>query len=547
MKNEPRIVLLGSFRTLPNYPRSGELDPLEQVEISVRVRRKKPLVLNELTLSPLSHEAYVAEFGASSEDVKLVENFAAENGLSVTEFSFPRRTVNLMGTIQKLEEAFAVKLFRFEDPAGHSFRGRSGNIHIPRKLADVIEGVFGLDNRVAASAKFQYAKRHGAIIRASASTVSYTGDQLARIYNFPSGVTGKGQTIGIIELGGGFTTQDISTYFIGLGLKPPSVNAVLVDGATNSPSSPNGPDAEVMLDIEVAGAVAPESNLVVYFAPNTDAGFLDCVTTAIHDSVNNPSVISLSWGSPEANFTAQSTNSFNQALQSAAALGITVCVAAGDQGSSDGLSDGQVHVDFPASSPYALACGGTKLTVTGDVISSEVVWHESDTSATGGGVSEIFPLPDYQLNAGVPLSINTQFKGRGLPDVAANADPTTGYKILVDGQSAVIGGTSAVAPLMAGLIARINEQTGARAGYIHPALYANPSVCRDITEGDNKTTSAGTGYSAAGGWDACTGWGVLSGLPAAISTSPSPLPSPDSPLNTVAAVQSIIDQNNPLS
>ncbi len=257
-----------------------------------------------------------------------------------------------------------------------------------------------------------------------------------------------------------------------------------------------------MLDIEVAGAVAPGATIAVYFAPNTDQGFLDAITKAIHDTVNKPSVVSISWGSAEVNWTQQALDNFNEAFKTAASLGVTICIAAGDSGSRDGETDGKVHVDFPASSPYALACGGTKLEVSNNTITAETVWNESNDSASGGGVSSYFPLPDYQANAGVPLEVDTQFKGRGVPDVAADADPDTGYKVLVDGQQMVIGGTSAVAPLMAGLIALLNEQNKTPSGFIHPTIYANPGLCRDITSGDNKTTSAGTGYTAGPGWDA---------------------------------------------
>jgi kumamolisin len=267
-----------------------------------------------------------------------------------------------------------------------------------------------------------------------------------------------------------------------------------------------------MLDIEVAGAVSPDASIVVYFAPNTDRGFLDAITAAVHDANNSPSVISISWGSAENQWTTQALQSFNDAFSAAATVGVTICVAAGDQGSADSQADGKAHADFPASSPFVLACGGTKITVKGTTIKSEVVWHESSDSATGGGVSDVFPLPDYQKRAGVPPSASTGFKGRGLPDVAADADPRTGYNVLVDGQAMVIGGTSAVAPLMAGLIARVNQSKAKPVGFINPTLYANPKLCRDITQGDNITTSTNEGYSAGPGWDACSGWGVLSGL-----------------------------------
>ena len=150
--------------------------------------------------------------------------------------------------------------------------------------------------------------------------------------------------------------------------------------------------------------------------------------------------------------------------------------------------------------------------VNNNEISSEIVWHESNSSATGGGVSDFFPLPDYQQQLNIPASLSTGFKGRGLPDVAANADPYTGYKVLVDGQEMVIGGTSAVAPLIAGLIALVNQNKPQPVGFINPYLYTTQNLCRDITEGDNITTTNNKGYKAGEGWDACTGWGVLSKL-----------------------------------
>ena len=243
---------------------------------------------------------------------------------------------------------------------------------------------------------------------------------------------------------------------------------------------------------------------------------------AMHDIKYKPSVISISWGSAEKNWTPQALNSFNQALQAAAALGITVCAAAGDTGSDDSAGDGKVHVDFPASSPFVLACGGTKLTASSSAITAEVVWHASNTSATGGGISDVFDLPTYQQASHVPPSVNDGIRvGRGVPDVAAVADPATGYSVRVDGKTFIIGGTSAVAPLMAGLIALVNQQIGKPIGFIHPTIYAHPTAFRDITQGNNKTTKGSKGYSAASGWDACTGLGVADGKKlATVVTSP---------------------------
>jgi len=294
-----------------------------------------------------------------------------------------------------------------------------------------------------------------------------------------------------------------------LKMTPPKVVAVSVDGGLNKPTGdPNGPDGEVMLDIEVSGAVAPKSTLAVYFTPNTDQGFYNAIAAAVHDTKYNPSVISISWGGPESSWSQQSLTEFNTLLEDAATLGLTVCIASGDNGSTDGATDNLQHVDFPASSPYALACGGTKLTASNNQYGSETVWNEmaNQEGAGGGGVSAAFPRPAYQANANVPPSVNPgKFVGRGVPDVSGDADPVSGYDVYVDGQASVIGGTSAVAPLWAGLTACLNQMLGKRVGSMTSLVYSQLApvngTFHDITTGNNGA------YSAGPGWDACTGWG----------------------------------------
>ncbi len=483
----------------------------ETLTITIRLRRKKELPTEAIQGEHLSREEYEQEYAASQDDVNAVEQFLQQHNISIVESNLARRSVIAKGSVSDIEAAFDVTL-KAHTQDKHKFHTLHEDIGIPSELQDIITGVFGLDTRPIARPMFQVAKKDGKFISHAESPKSFTPNQLIDIYAFPTGVSGAGQCIALIELGGGFKQDDITNYFNGLGINAPDVTAISVDGGENSPSTPDGADGEVMLDIEVAGAIAPGAKIAVYFAANTDQGFLDAVTQALHDTDNKPSVISISWGSAEVNWTQQAMDNFNESFKTAAAIGVSICVAAGDSGSSDGETDGKVHVDFPASSPYALACGGTKLDTNGNNITSETVWHESSSSATGGGVSTYFALPDYQQNANVPEELDTKFKGRGVPDVAGNADPDTGYNVLVDGQQMVIGGTSAVAPLMAGLIALLNEQSGKVAGYIHPTIYANPSLCRDITSGNNKTTSKNTGYTAGPGWDACTGLGVLSKL-----------------------------------
>jgi kumamolisin len=287
------------------------------------------------------------------------------------------------------------------------------------------------------------------------------------------------------------------------------VIAVGVDGGKNSPGTDPNADGEVMLDVEVVGAVAPGAKIVVYFAPNTDQGFIDAVSTAVHDTTHKVSVVSISWGGPEDSWTAQARNQMEQVMTEAAALGVTVTAAAGDNGSTDGVNDGKQHVDFPASAPHALACGGTSLQIQNGKIASETVWNDlaSGHGATGGGVSvEFTPAPSYQSSLN-PTNVDTKKPGRGVPDVSGDADPETGYQVLVDGQPQAIGGTSAVAPLWAGLTALMNESLGRSAGFLQPLLYAHAASggFNDVTQGNNPA------YHAAAGWDPCTGLGSPNG------------------------------------
>jgi len=294
-------------------------------------------------------------------------------------------------------------------------------------------------------------------------------------------------------------------------LTSPSVEAVSVDGSTNAPiGQPDGPDGEVMLDLEVSGALVPKAHLAVYFAPNTDRGFYDAVSAAVHDAARHPVAVSISWGGPEASWTRQAMKAMDALFADAAAMGVTITCASGDNGSADGETDGSAHADFPSSSPNAIACGGTRLTAkTADgAVESEVAWNDGrGRGATGGGISDVFPLPTWQAGRGVPASANPGGRvGRGVPDVAADADPATGYRVRVDGADMVFGGTSAVAPLWAALAVRLGQQLGAPTGFLNPLLYAAPaSAFRDITSGSNGA------YRAKRGWDACTGLGSALG------------------------------------
>jgi kumamolisin len=562
------VQLPGSERApLPAASPAGELDTSARAELTLVLRRRAQLPA-EIVEGPtvLSRDELAAQYGADPADVDLVRQTLTGLGLEVTEVHPATRRVKVAGTLAALSAAFGATLRQVSspDPRGRgtvTHRYREGPLFVPAALDSVVGAVLGLDTRPQARPQFRV---RGAAPAAAGQPGTYPPNQVAGIYGFPAGTTGAGQTIAVVELGGGFAARDLATYFGGLGLAVPSITAASVDGGANAPGSdPNGADVEVALDIDVIGAAAPGAAQIVYFAPNTDNGFVDAISAAA-SATPAPIAISISWGQSEDSWTAQGRSAMDQAMADAAAMGITVCVAAGDNGSGDGVNDGQAHVDFPASSPHALACGGTKLVAdpaTG-VISSEVVWNEiaSNEGAGGGGVSDVFPLPSWQANAGVPGRASSSSAapagagaaaapagegarageapaaeapeaagshrhkhpgsgspapagavGRGVPDVAGNADPVTGYQIYSDGKPGVVGGTSAVAPLWSALISRLAQATGRRFGLIQPLLYtgvapgADVPGFRDITSGNNGA------YAAGPGWDACSGLGSPDG------------------------------------
>jgi kumamolisin len=482
-----------------NLKRQAAVAPDQRIEVTLSLRRENQseftAQLNRIMageVSPMTRAALEKRYGASEADLKTVADFAEKAGLVVVESAQGRRSMVLSGKVTDFQSAFNVKLYHYSHDAG-TFRGFDSTLAVPSGILGPVTAVLGLANPPQARTHFRVASR---------AAVSYTPLQVAARYQLPAG-TGHGQSIGIIELGGGFAPADLATYFAALGVATPAVTAISVDGATNSPTgSTNGPDGEVMLDIEVAGSLAPAATIAVYFAPNTDAGFLNAISTAVHDTVEHPDVISISWGGPESSWAASAMQAMDAAIADAVAVGITVCIASGDNGASDGVSGG-LHVDFPASSPHALACGGTSLSPT-----AESVWNDgTGGGATGGGVSQVFARPSYQNGLGAtPLKGQaTPLPMRGVPDVSGDADPETGYQVRVDGSDLVIGGTSAVAPLWAGIIARLNSINGTGPVFVAPMLYASPQSCNDITKGNNE------GYAASTGWDACTGLGSPNG------------------------------------
>lgn len=434
-------------------------------------------------------------------DVTRLAAFAHTAGLAIEKQQPERRLVKLAGSVAALQAAFRFKLYYYS-AGGAPFRVRTGWLYAPADIVALIDAVLGFDSRPAARPKLSRPLDPHAL----------TGgppNQIGRLYGAPATARmGGGQCIALIELGGGYRDTDNQLAFKAMQLSPPTLVPVSVSGGRNRPGVEPDADAEVGLDIQVAGAVAPGATIAVYFTPNTTQGFVDAITRAVHDQQNRPSIISISWGSAEAHWSQQGLKAMEAALRDAARLGVTVFAASGDNLATDRVGDGLAHVDYPGSSPYVVGCGGTRLAFDGAGISAETVWNASGRG-TGGGISEVFELPPYQTGAQVPRSVNNGHCGRGVPDVAGAADPASGYRIVIGGAAGLIGGTSAVAPLWAGLFALLNEACGTLAGMPHALLYGNPGVCRDVVDGDNK--DSGIGYAAGPGWDACTGLGSPDG------------------------------------
>jgi kumamolisin len=507
----------------------GAADPGEALTATLRLRRKAgapPLPAPDATGripadQIVSRDQFAQTFGADPNDVLTVTNFATRAGLNVVETSLAGRTVKLSGTVTQFEAAFQVKLNTYRSP-NETYRGREGALSVPAQLENIVEGVFGLDDRRMARPLIARLAGPAAASPAQAvpaqAVTAVTPVQVAKAYGFPAS-DANGQTIGLIEFGGGYLQNDIDTFFSNLGVTAPALTTVGA-GASNTPGSDEDSDIEVTLDIDLAGAVAQGARLAVYFAPWTEQGWIDAITTAVHDATNRPSVLSISWGWAESEtvegllWSQQAIDAVSVTFQEAAALGVTVLVASGDDGSNCQISDGKAHVLYPASDPGVTTCGGTQLDTAGP---TDTTWNDS-SGATGGGISDIFKaVPQWQASANLPASVNDGHAGRGVPDIAGNADPSSGYVLIFRGgpTSTPIGGTSAVAPLYAGLVAIENTRSGQSAGFLNGALYAAPeSDFRDVDDGATNATGNAPGYTATAGWNACTGRGVLiNGLP----------------------------------
>ncbi|ATB35428.1 Kumamolysin [Cystobacter fuscus] len=503
----------------------------------------------------LSQEDIVAKYGATHEDILRVMGFAVVAGLKVLECSRRGAFVKVSGSVEALRDAFQVT----EDARGFF------TFHIPADVGECVRWILGLDDRIITRPSFHYktqphTKKTAAPLEMDAALasmewapdplqpISYTPPEVARLYQYPP-LTGKGQCLGIIALAGSYSDQDMKAYFMALGLEMPRI----IKLGEGTPDDSWLPNAEVTQDIQIAAAICPQAEIVVYQARGTGIReYFDILQYAIFDDKHRPSVLSVSWSFPEVDGrgpTPEEAEIFDELFRLAALQGITVCSSSGDYGSvtpviQQGNPCMTPAANFAATSPYVLGCGGTTLHASHGHIREEVVWNrlhehtlwsadeeqQGDTihfsMASGGGISKMFPLPNYQRSAQVlpaitrrwnkfTLAETSSYAGRGTPDVAANADMLTGYQIFFDGQPAVGGGTSAAAPMWAALVLLINQGLAlnhgpkVRVGWLNPLLYSlcvtqKMKVIRPITQG-----STG-GYSASSKtpWNACTGLGT---------------------------------------
>jgi kumamolisin len=431
-------------------------------------------------------------------DVRKMTDHLTWHKVSVTHVNMDWLTIHANGSVKALEQAFKVKLQDYSHEHG-TFRHFDGHLTIPDELDGKITAVLGLHN--GHQVKSHHRKK---AVTSHAAQPQYYPNQIAQVYNFPSG-TGAGEAVGIIELGGGYNLASLNAYNAKLGLPNPIIKSVNIGSGKNNPSDVES-SGEVCLDIEMIAAIAPKATITVYFAGNTDQDFSNAIASAINDKVNKNTVISVSWGGPEISWAQQSVDAFEQDFAKAVKKGVNVYVAAGDSGSSDGTD--QTTVDYPASSPHVIGCGGTEFMSTTNPLSNEVVWNDSDEGgAGGGGFSVSFAAPAWQ----VPLIKG--YKGytgkRGVPDVSGDASPNSGYVISVNGDVQVIGGTSAVAPLYAALNLLLNESAGRNIGWVNPMFYGGASAFQDITKGNNGKYSAGPGWDAASGLGSPNGTDIL--------------------------------------
>ncbi|MDH6127473.1 S53 family peptidase [Kitasatospora sp. GP82] len=494
--------------------KQGSLAAAQPLAVSVNLKLRNTSALDQFLKAVsapgdpqfgryLTPNQFMAAYGPTQDDVDKVTGFLKSQGLTVTGVSANRQVVNASGAADRIARAFGTHESMYVDGVqNRTFYANDSAASVPSALANVVGGIIGLDN---------HTNRTTRIAKPDASTPAatprgYGPAQYDGAYNLGKlGANGTGTTVALWEFDG-YRASDLTTYDRQFGLVGPVVRTVPVDGASYD-SRPGPGQGEVELDSEIVRGVAPKATQLIYEAPNSDQGEVDMAAKIVAD--NRASVISISWGSCEPDTTTSITTAVDNSFKQAAAQGISVFSASGDDGSRDcsrsASGSGVTAVDFPASSPHNTGVGGTNLGVNGNAHSAERAW-----STSGGGSSKVFGKPSWQAGTGVNTTART------VPDVASNADPDSGFAIFTQGQAGpswqIFGGTSAAAPLWAGFTALYNQKAKAAGqavlGEANPRLYAlarsgnHGSAFHDVTSGANQDFRAKAGY------DRVTGWGT---------------------------------------
>ncbi|MFH9349363.1 protease pro-enzyme activation domain-containing protein [Kitasatospora sp. NPDC017646] len=510
----PRVALPNTVNpAVAHSEKKGDVPAEQQISVTVDLKLRDSAELDRFLAAVttpgapeygryLTPEQFTARYGPTEQNVQQVKAYLAAQGLTVSGVSANRQVVNAHGTTAQVSRAFGTHESSYVDPQQQrTFFANDDAASIPSDLAAVIQGVSGLDNHAV---RKNHLSRPNAVTpnAATSSPSGMTPAQYQGAYNLDkTGADGTGTTVALWEFDG-YKSSDLTSYDAQYGLTGPAVSTVSVDGASYD-SAPGQGEGEVELDSEIVRGAAPKATQLVYEAPNNDQGEIDMANRIVAD--NKATVISISWGSCEPDTTAASMTAVDNAFKQAAAQGISIFSASGDDGSRDctrSTSGATVKsVDFPASSPHNTGVGGTNLQVSGaNGYSSESAW-----STAGGGVSTVFGKPSWQTGTGINGTMRT------VPDVSSNADPQSGFAVYTGGAWQVIGGTSAAAPLWSGYAAQFNQKAKAAGqpalGEASPKLYsvANSSsygsAFHDVTTGANQDYSAGQGY------DQVTGWG----------------------------------------
>jgi kumamolisin len=516
------VPLAGSDRTGPiGATYVGEVNPDERIVVTVYLKRRTPdlyqpgsagdlaRLSKSVTRRALAGERRRTHARAAARIKKLAARFH----VTLCGFDLSQRVVVLEATAKQLTQILGAKLGIYDDGSCR-FRARVGSLVVPKEIAPWTRAILGFDQRPFV----RPVPRLRPLVGAAAGAGLWP-TEVAALYRIPLDHDVSKICVGIIALGGGYLATDLAKALAAMGREPPTIIDQPV--RTPAPASGSAPasnaaaavgnhfgggtvvDEEIALDLQILASLLPRARIVVYFAGNTIQSLVGAINQAIFDDVNRPQVLSVSWGSAEMFWSPSARDAMQAVLADAKRLKVTVLFAAGDELATGGIADGKAHVWFPSSSPYALSCGGTQPAANG--ASDEVV----GSSGTGGGVSDFYPVPAYQTALALPPSVNDGKTRRGVPDVAAAAAATPGYRIVLNGAEMVKDGTSAATPLWAGLIAIANAARGEPLGFANSALYANPAAFRQIDHGDNRV--GGKGYAAGPGWNACTGLGVPNG------------------------------------